>query len=132
MLSLITLRSRQLPHLKDGYPRIADVVEVDGPLEGVDEAGGAVGVVLVPVDAGGVVCAVVGVDVQTALLARLVVQLGDGAAVPHAVVSGHGADEGVLVVVLRVVVLAELHGQRALRKAEGRRKAQVIDKNALA
>lgn len=52
-----------LPHLEDGDPGVADVVEVDGTLKGVVLPCGAVGVVLVPVDAGGVAGAVVGLVV---------------------------------------------------------------------
>lgn len=106
-------RRGELSHLKDGDPGVADVVEVDGPLEGVDHTGGAVDVVLVPVDARGVVGAVVRVHVQVALQASLLVQLGHRVAVPHAVLSGLRADEGVLVVVFSVVVFPQLHGERA-------------------
>lgn len=103
----------KLSHLKDGNPCVADVVKVDGSLERVERTGGTVGVVLVPVDARGVVGAVVGVYVQVALQASLLVQLGHGAAVPHAVLSGLRADEGVLVVVFCVVIFLQLHRQRA-------------------
>ena len=44
----------RLPYLEDGDPGIANVVEVDGTLEGVVLPRGAVGVVLVPVHAGGI------------------------------------------------------------------------------
>ena len=53
-------------YLKDGYPGVEDVVKVDSSLEGVDRAIRAVGVVLVPVNAGGVVSDV-SVHVQVAL-----------------------------------------------------------------
>lgn len=46
-------------HLKDGYPCIAYIVKVYRSLKGVDKTSGAVYVVLVPVDACGVVSAVV-------------------------------------------------------------------------
>lgn len=92
-------------HLEDGNPGIADVVEVDGVLEGVALPGGAVGVVVIPVDAGGVVGAVVGAVVKLALQPVLV-QLGQGVAVPHAVLPRLGADEGVLIIILCVIVVA--------------------------
>lgn len=115
-----------LSYLEDGDPGVADVVEVDGALERVERTRGAVGVVLVPVDARGVVGAVVGVYVQVALQASLLVQLGHGAAVPHAVLPGLGADEGVLVVVLGVVILLQLHRQRAW-KARRTKRRLVVD-----
>lgn len=90
-------------YLKDGDPSVEDVVKVDGPLEGVDHAIGAVVVVLVPVDACGVVSDV-GVHVQVALHASFLEQLWHGGADPHAVIFLLGADERVLVVVFSVVV----------------------------
>lgn len=66
----------KLSHLKDSNPRIANVVEVDGSLERVERTSRTVGVVLVPVDARGIVGAVVRVYVQVALQASLLVQLG--------------------------------------------------------
>lgn len=95
-----------MAYLKDGNPGIEDVVEVDGPLKWVDHTIRAVGVVLVPVDAGGVISAV-GVHVQVALNSTFLIQLGHRVAVPHAVISGLRADEGVLVVVFSVVVFRE-------------------------
>lgn len=96
-------RIEQRFYLKDGNPGVEDVVEVDGSLEGVDHAIRAVGVVLVPVDAGGVVSDV-RVHVQVTLEASFLIQLGHRVAVPHAAIFGLGADEGVLVVILSVVV----------------------------
>lgn len=104
-----------LSHLKNGDPGIADVVKVDGSFERIDQTSRTVTVVLVPVDTGGVVCAVVSVDIQNALCPALIIQLWDWAAVPHPVVSRHGADEGVLVIVFSVVVPSKFCGQRAWR-----------------
>ena len=106
------------PHLEDGNPGIADVVEVDGALEGVVLPCGAVGVVLVPVDASGVAGAVVGLVVQAAggAAATLPAQRGHTPARAHAVLPRLGADEGVLVLILRLVVALQVHAQGA---AEG-------------
>lgn len=93
------------PHLKDGDPGVADVIKVDGPFEGVDVSRRAVTIVLVPVDTGGVVCAVVGVHVHLALETSLLIQDGHRGTQTHAILPGHGADEGVLVIVLRVVIV---------------------------
>lgn len=93
----------RLRYLKDGNPGEEDVVEVDGALEGVDRAVRAVGVVLVPVDACGVV-GDVGVHVQVALHSSFLIQRGYRVAHPHAIVFRLRADEGVLVVVFSVVV----------------------------
>lgn len=109
-MKLLSQSKTPLPpvfYLKDGNPSVANVVEVNGSLKGVDGTARAVGVVLVPVDAGGVVSGVVGVHVQAALQATLFEQLGHRAAVPHAVVSRLGADERVLVVVFRLVVIGQ-------------------------
>lgn len=100
----------KLRYLKDGDPGVEDVVEVDGSLEGVQHTIRAVGVVLVPVDAGGVVSDV-GVHVQVALQSSFLIQLGHRVAVPHAVIFRLRADEGVLIVVFSVVVFM---GERAL------------------
>lgn len=128
MLVPTVVASRRLPpslhsflasitrYLKDGDPGVEDVVEVDGSLEGIGLAVGAVGVVLVPVDAGGVV-GDVGVHVQVALNASFFEEFGHGAAVPHAVVFGLGADEGVLVIIFSVVVFMS---QGALDEKEQR------------
>lgn len=67
-------------------------------------AGGAVGVVLVPVDASDVVRVVVEGHVQGALQA-LLVQSGHQAALTHAALLLLGADEGTLVVVLCLIVV---------------------------
>lgn len=64
-----------LSHLKNGDPGIANVVKVDGSFKRIDQASRAVAVVLVPVDTGGVVCAVVGINIQNALRPTLVIQL---------------------------------------------------------
>lgn len=113
-------KSDHLSYLKDGDPSIADVIKVDGSLEGVDQTSRAVGIILVPVDAGGVVSAVIRVNIQGALQPPLLIHLGNRATVPHAVVSGLRADEGVLVVVFSVVVLSQLHRQRACRRKKGK------------
>lgn len=105
----------RLSHLEDGNPGIANVVEVDGALEGVVLPCGAVGVVLVPVDAGGVAGAVVGLIVQAAggAAAALPAQRGHTPARAHAVLPRLGADEGVLVLVLRLVIALQVHAQGA-------------------
>lgn len=90
-------------YLKDCNPSVEDVVKVDRPLEGVDHTIGAVVVVLVPVDARGVV-GDVGVHVQVALHASFLEQLWHGGADPHAVIFLLGADERILIVVFSVVV----------------------------
>lgn len=99
-------------YLKDGDPSIEDVVKVNGSLEGVDHTIRAVGVVLVPIDAGGVVCDV-GEHIKVALHSSFLIQLGHGVTFPHAVVFLLRADEGVLVVVFSVVVFIS---KRALGK----------------
>lgn len=99
-------------YLKDSNPSIKDIVKVDGSLERVDRAVGAVGIVLVPVDARGVI-RYVGVHVKVALHASFIKEFWHGVAVPHAVVFGLRADEGVLVIVFSVVVFIS---QRALEK----------------
>lgn len=101
---------KRLCYLKDGDPGVEDVVEVDGSLEGIVHTIRAVGVVLVPVDAGGVVSDV-GVHVQVALHSSLLKQLWHRVAVPHAIIFGLRADEGVLIVVFSVIVFI---GERAL------------------
>lgn len=108
----------RLPHLEDGDPGIADVVEVDGALEGVVLPRGAVGVVLVPVDTGGVAGAVVGLVVQATgwPTAPLPSKGGHTPAGPHAVLPRLGADEGVLVLILGLVIALQVHTQGA---AEG-------------
>lgn len=113
-------KSDHLSYLKDGDPSIADVIKVDGSLKRVDQTSRAVGIILVPVDAGGVVSAVIRVNIQGALQAPLLIQLGNRATVPHAVLSGLRADERVLVVVFSVVVLSPLHRQRACRRKKGK------------
>lgn len=101
-------------YLKDGNPCVEDVVKVDGPLKGVGHTIRAVGVVLVPVDACGVV-GDIGVHVQVALHSSFLEQLRHRVAVPHAIIFGLGADEGVLVVVFSVVVFIS-------KRAVGKRK----------
>lgn len=91
-------------YLKDGDPSITNVVKVYGPLEGIGLSGGAVGVILVPVDTGGVVCVIIRCHVQLALQA-LLVERRDRAAQPHAILPRLRADEGVFVVVFSVVVV---------------------------
>lgn len=109
------LRPR-LPHLEDGDPGIADVVEVDGALEGVVLPRGAVGVVLVPVDTGGVAGAVVGLVVQATgwATAPLPSKGRHTPAGAHAVLPRLGADEGVLVLVLGLVIALQVHTQGAV------------------
>ena len=111
-----TLQVHMPPHLEDGDPGIADVVEVDGALERVVLPRRAVGVVLVPVDAGGVAGAVVGLVVQAAGRAATPVpaQRGHTPAGAHAVLAGLGADEGVFILVLCLVVALQVHTQGAV------------------
>lgn len=111
-------------YLKDSNPSIKDIVKVDGSLERVDRAVGAVGIVLVPVDARGVI-RYVGVHVKVALHASFIKEFWHGVAVPHAVVFGLRADEGVLVIVFSVVVFIS---QRALEK----KKVSQLDKQIFA
>lgn len=105
----------RLPHLEDGDPGIANVIEVDGTLEGVVLARRAVGVVLVPVHTGGVAGAVVGLVVQAAGRAATPVsaQRGHAPAGAHAVFPRLGADERVLILVLSLVVALQVHAQGA-------------------
>lgn len=110
----------QLFYLKDGNPGIADVVKVNGSLEGVDRTSRAIGVVLVPVDTGGVVSAVVRIHVQVALNSSFFIQLWHRVTVSHAVLSVQRADEGVLVIVFSVVVFISLHRERAMEKKKRR------------
>lgn len=95
-------------HLKYRNPGVADVIKVDGALEGVVLPSRAVGVVLVPVDAGCVGGVVVGVVVQGALQALLPARR-DAPAVAHPILAGLGADEGVLVLILSLVVPLQIH-----------------------
>ena len=105
----------RLPHLEDGDPGVANVVEVDGTLKGVVLPRGAVGVVLVPVHTGGVAGAVVGLVVQAAGWAATPVpaQRGHTPAGAHAVFTRLGADEWVLILVLSLVVALQVHAQGA-------------------
>lgn len=100
-------------HLEDGNPGVANVVEVDGSLEGVVLPGGAVGVVLVPVHTGGIAGAVVGLVVQATggAAAALPAQRGHTPARAHAILPRLRADEGVLVLVLRLVIAFQVHTQ---------------------
>lgn len=101
-------------YLKDSNPGIEDVVKVDGSLERIDCAVRAVGVVLVPVDASGVI-RYVGVHVKVTLHASFFKEFWHRVTVPHAVVFGLRANEGVLVIVFSVVVFMT---QWALEKKE--------------
>lgn len=103
------------PHLEDGNPGIADVVEVDGAFEGVVLACRAVGIVLVPVDTGGIAGTVIGLIVQTTgwAAATFPTQCGHTPAGPHAILPGLGADEGTLILILCLIVRLQVHTQRA-------------------
>lgn len=102
-------RPARQAHLEDGDPGVADVVEVDGPVVRVRVAGAAHVVVLVPVDAGAVAARgfglrlTVGLPAQRAGHAQLAAA-GDVRALLHSVVTAGGADEGVLLALLRLVV----------------------------
>lgn len=102
-------------YLEDCNPRIEDVVKVDRPLEGVDHTIRAVVVVLIPVDACGVVCDV-GVHVQVALNASFLKHLGHGGAHPHAAIFLLRADERILIIVFSVVVFVR---ERSVEKGRG-------------
>lgn len=106
------------PYLKNSDPGIEYVVKVDGSLEWIDRAVRAVGVVLVPVDAGGVI-RYVRVHVKVTLHASFFEEFWHRVAVPHAVVFGLRADEGVLIIVFSVVVFIT---QRAMEKNGERQK----------
>lgn len=95
-------------HLKYCNPGIADVIKVDSALEGVVLPGRAVGVILVPVDTGRVGGVVVGVVIQGALQALLPARR-DAPAVAHPILAGLGADEGVLILILGLVVPLQIH-----------------------
>lgn len=104
------------PHLENDDPGIADVVKVDGALVGVGAARAAHVVVAVPVDAeptGVEVLAarpeVVDVVLGQAALAALLLERRDLVAAHDAVVPRQGADEGHLVVLLRLVVGGQSH-----------------------
>lgn len=118
------------PHLENDYPGIADVVKVDGALVGVGAARAAHVVVAVPVDAeptGVEVLAarpeVVDVVLGQAALAALLLERRDLVAAHDAVVPRQGADEGHLVVLLRLVVGGQSHvplsAQVMAQKREG-------------
>lgn len=93
--------------LKDGNPGITNVVKVYGPLEGIDLSSRTVGVILVPVDAGGVVCAIVSCHVQLAL-STLLMERGDGGAQAHAILPWLRTDKWVFIIVFCVVVLVQV------------------------
>lgn len=101
-------------YLEDSNPGVEDVVKVYGSLKRIDRAVRAIGVVLVPVDAGGVI-RYVGVHVKVALHASFFEEFWHRVAFPHAIVSGLRADEGVLVIIFSVVVFLS---QGALEKKE--------------
>lgn len=107
-------RRKKKTHEENGDPGQADVVEGDGPLEGVLLPRLAMGVVLIPVDAG--IYAVAAVlarhDVENARSGALVavpaLELArrEGAARVHAAVLGKGADV-ILVRLLNFVVAGQ-------------------------
>lgn len=80
--------------------------------------GGAVGVVLVPIDTGRVGGVVVGIIIQGAL-ETLFPPRWDTSAVAHPVLPGLGADEGVLIFVLCLVVSLQIHRVGAERVQTG-------------
>ena len=97
---VLALRSYQ----EDGHPREADVVEGDGPVEGIHLAGLAVGVVLVPVDA------LAGVPQPRLDGAEAVdAVLGEGGQV-GALVHARGVGRGADVLLLAVDLLVEVRG----------------------
>lgn len=106
----------RLLHLEDGDPGIADVVKVDGALKGVVLPRGAVGVVLVPVDTSSVAGAVVSLVVQAAgrATAPLPSKGGHAPTGAHAILPRLGADEGVLVFVLSLIIALQVHAQGAV------------------
>lgn len=101
--------------LEDGDPGVTDVVEVDGAFERVVLACRAVGVVLVPVDAGGVAGTVIGLVVQATgrATATFPTKGGHAPAGAHATLPGLGADEGTLILILCLVVRLQVHAQGA-------------------
>lgn len=106
-LHSISNKTRHTTDLEDGNPGITNVVKVYSPLEGIGLSGRAVGVILVPVDAGGVVCAIVSCHVQLALPA-LLVERGDGGAQAHAVLPWLRTDKRILIIVFCVVVVVQV------------------------
>lgn len=99
------------PHLEDGDPGIANVVKVDGAFEGVVLACRAVGIVLVPVDTGGIAGTVIGLIVKAAGWATTAfpAQCGHTPAGSHAVLPRLRADEGTLILILCLVVRLQVH-----------------------
>lgn len=105
------MKSRAAAHLENGNPGVANVVKVDGAIVRVEVTRAADVVVLIPVDArvvAGTAHALslrlpIGLPAQRALDAQLAAA-GDVRALLHAVVTARGADEGVLVTLLRLVV----------------------------
>ena len=108
----------QRAHLKYCNPSVANVIEVDGSLEGVVLPGRAVGVILVPVDTGRVGGVIVGIIIQGAL-ETLFPPCRDTPAVAHPVLPGLGADERVLVFVFCLVVSLQIHCVGAERVQTG-------------
>lgn len=95
-------------HLKYCNPGVANVIKVDGSLEGVVLPSRAVGVVLVPVHTRRVGGVIVGVIIQGALQ-PLLPPCGDAPAVAHPVLPGLGADEGIFIFILCLVVPLQIH-----------------------
>ena len=119
------------PHLENDDPGIADVVKVDGALVGVGAARAAHVVVAVPVDAeptGVEVLAarpeVVDVVLGQAALAALLLERRDLMAAHDAVVPRQGADEGHLVVLLRLVVGGQSHVPLSARVTEVQKRGE--------
>lgn len=93
-------------YLKYGNPGIAYVIKVNGAFKRVDISSRAIGIVLVPINTRGVICAVVGSHVQLTLQ-TLLMQPRYGVAVAHAVIPRQRADERALVV--NVVVIGQVY-----------------------
>lgn len=93
-------------HLKNGNPGIAYVIKVDGTLKRVVIPSRAVGIILVPINTCGVICAVVGSHVQLTLQA-LLIQPRYGVAVAHTIIPHLRADEWALIV--NAVVIGQVY-----------------------
>lgn len=105
-------------HLKYRNPGVANVIKVDGSLEGVVLPSGAVGVVLVPVHTRGVGGVIVGIIIQGALQ-PLFPAGRDAPAVAHPILPGLGADEGIFIFVLCLVVPLQIYRVRAEKVQTG-------------
>lgn len=105
-------------HLKYRDPGVANVIKVDGSLEGVVLSSRAVGVILVPIDTGRIGGIVVGIIVQGAL-ETLFPPRWDTPAVAHPILPGLGADERILIFILCLVVSLQIHRVGAERVQTG-------------